>query len=224
MNEKEFPSIIRKTGWFGNQPENFQSHVIKHGFIKEYEQGEIIYNVGDPPGGIFCVLSGSLSVDLSSAIVGPFLAGHVSVGLWIGEGPYLMRTPRVVSLNARETSRIFCLPLEAMDRIEKLDHTAGRRFGQIAFIHLNSALDIVSILLLPQASARLAATLLRLRDLAQSNVINISQEDLGKMSNASRNSINTALGSFAKNGWIKKGPRRIEIVNQKALSMLLRDA
>ena len=135
-----------------------------------------------------------------------------------------MRTPRVVSLNARETSRIFCLPLEAMDRIEKLDHTAGRRFGQIAFIHLNSALDIVSLMLLPQASARLAATLLRLRDLAQSNVINISQEDLGKMSNASRNSINTALGSFAKNGWIKKGPRRIEIVNQKALFMLLRDA
>ena len=90
-----------------------------------------------------------------------FWAGRVSVGLWIGEGPYLMRTPRVVSLISREKSSVFCLPLDAMDRIEKLDHTAGRRFGQIAFIHLNSALDVISVLLLPEARERLAATLLR---------------------------------------------------------------
>jgi CRP-like cAMP-binding protein len=223
MNEKDFPLIFRKTGWLGNQPESFQSQVIKSGFVKKFEEGDVVYNIGDAPGGIFCVFSGSLGVDLASPIVGPFLAGRVSVGLWIGEGPYLMRTPRVVSLISREKSSVFCLPLDAMDRIEKLDHTAGRRFGQIAFIHLNSALDVISVLLLPEARERLAATLLRLRELTHSDVIHISQQELGNMSNASRNSVNAALGTFARNGWIKKGPRRIEIVNQEALLKFLQD-
>ncbi len=224
MDEKDFPSFIRKTGWFGNQPTGFQSLVIKFGFIKKFEEGEVVYNFDDPPGGIYCVLSGSLSVDLVSSIVGPSLAGRISIGLWMGEGPYLMGTPRVTTLYAREKCSAFYLPLSAMYRIEELDHTAGRRFGQIAFIHLKSAIEAVSILLLAKAEWRLAASLLRLRELTQSDVIHISQQELGNMSNSSRNSVSAALGLFAKNGWIKKGPRKIEMVNPKALSMLLREA
>lgn len=209
-------SNLLTTGWLSQQPEAFRKEVLARGHVQSFAPGTAVYRIGDPPGGIYGLLCGTLAVSLATPHAPPRFFQFGIVGAWAGEGPFLSGEPRRAEMRAISHCDLFHLPLSAMEKIAAHDPKAIRYFARITVGHFDVLARVIDDLLISQADRRIAAVLHRAGWL-QSRVVPISQEDLGAMANASRKQVNAALARFESQGWITHSYRSIEISDAKAL-------
>lgn len=209
-------SNLLTSGWLSQQPEAFRNEVLARGHVQSFTPGTAIYRIGDPPGGIYGLLRGTLAISLAAQHAPPRFFQFGIVGAWAGEGPFLSGEPRRAEMRAVSHCDLFHLPLSAMESIAAYDPRAIRYFARITVGHFDVLARVIDDLLIPQVDRRIAAVLHR-AGVLQSRSIPISQEDLGAMSNASRKQVNAALARFEAWGWIVHAYRSIEISNARAL-------
>jgi CRP-like cAMP-binding protein len=135
--------ILSSIGWLSRQPESFQDEVFRRLVPVRYAAGDIIYRQGDPLGGIYGVVSGTVIASVAPGKSVPHILHMLTPRGWTGEGSFLSREPRRIELRAAR----------------------------------------------------------------------------GILSNASRKTVNAALGRFEKSGWVKRGYRSITITNMKRLTL-----
>lgn len=212
---KEVSNLL-SVGWLSQQPEAFQNEVLARGQVQSFAAGDVVYRIGDPPGGIYGLLRGTLAISLAPPHSEPHFFQFGIVGAWAGEGPFLTGHPRRVEMRAISHCDLFHLPLETMERIAALDPRASRYFARITVAHFDVLTRVIDDLLISQPDRRIAAVLHRAGQL-QSRSIPISQAELGAMANASRKQVNAALSRFETMGWVTHAYRSIAISNAEAL-------
>ena len=212
----EAVSSLLTVGWLAQQPEAFRNEVLARGHVQVFEPGDVVYRIGDPPGGIYGLLRGTLAISLAPPCSTPRFFQFGIIGAWAGEGPFLTGQPRRAEMRAISRCNLFHVPLDAMERIAAQDPRAARYFARITVGHFDVLARVIDDLLIPRADRRIAAVLHRAGWL-QSRSIPISQEDLGAMANASRKQVNAALARFERRGWVVHAYRSIEISDAKAL-------
>ncbi|MDW4497422.1 Crp/Fnr family transcriptional regulator [Sulfitobacter sp. D35] len=212
-------TLLRTNGWLAHQPVAVQDAVLGLGREQSFDVGEMVFSVGDPPGGCYAVLKGQIAVSISESPAGPKIAHLAQPGLWYGEGAFLSRSARIIGLQAVVPSVLFHLPLVAMDRLAAEDPEWIRRFSQMLLINTNLALRAVDDLLIADPSRRVAAVLIRcIGDGAPVGTIRLSQTELGQLSNVSRKLVNRCLGDFERKAWLQRGYNRIEVNDAPALA------
>lgn len=210
-------SIVMKEGWLSFQPEPFQMEVLRRATLVRYAPNDIIYRLGDPAGGIYGLVEGAVRVVIGPPAVTPRLFHLAFPGSWIGEGGFIARQPRRVGMEAAVATRMFHLPLSAMDKMEQEDSTVVRRFAQIILFNLDTLVHTFDDILKMEGDQRVAASLRRMNG-APGEPIPITQAELGAMSNVSRKHANAALKRFEAAGWLKTGYRSLAILNPAELS------
>jgi CRP-like cAMP-binding protein len=212
----EAKDILSRTGWLSQQPEAFQAEVLRRATLERFVAGDVIYRVGDPMGGVYGVVSGAVTVTTSPSVAAPRLF-HVGVpGDWIGEGPFLVREPRRVGMQAAVETFAMHLPLDAMDQIASQDPLAMRRFIKILMNNLDILVRAFYDLHNPDEDFRIAAALVRITS-ERDSVVPLSQNDIGTIANTSRKQVNVALKRFEKAGWLDRGYRSIVITDRASL-------
>lgn len=207
--------ILVTDGWLSAQPEAFRSMVLDQSRLLRFSPGDLIYDVLDPPAGIYGLVEGVVSVTATPLSTVPRV-GHVCwPGQWIGIGSYISREPRRVGIRAAIETWMMYLPLEAMDQIERQDPAAVRRFAQILMGDYDIVLRAFLSLQKMDADRRVAATLQRIS--LEGVPIPLTQTALGEMANTSRKHANAALRRFEANGWLATHYRAITIKNAAAL-------
>ena len=214
MSEDDVETICR-TGWLSLQPEPFRQEVLRRSSVRTYASGEAFYHLGDEGGGIFGLISGLMTVTTAPGMALPRLIHIGASGSWTGEGPFLSGQPRRLTLRAGEPSRVLHLPLDAMESIAEKDPQAGRRFGLISLINVDTLLRVIHDLLLTDADRRIAALLLRLG--ADGRPIPLTQTEVGEMSCTTRKQVNFALKRFGRDGWVAHGYRSVTLTDAAAL-------
>lgn len=68
MKNPEAIEFLRKNGWQLTRPPKLGAKLVPALTFREIDQGEVVYHVGDPTGGLIAITSGTLSVELA---VGP---------------------------------------------------------------------------------------------------------------------------------------------------------
>lgn len=207
---------LLRSGWLSRQPAAFQDEIIARGGAQVFEPGSPVYLVGGPPGGIYGLIRGVLSVSTAPRHAAPRFIQFGIVGAWAGEGPFLTGEPRRAELIAIDECLMWHLPLDAMQQMAARDPEAIRRFAQITVGHFDVLARVIDDLLIPQAERRIASVLNRTAWLVAPTVP-ISQADLGAMANASRKQVNAALARFAARGWIEHSYRAIRVLDTSAL-------
>ncbi len=216
VNLAKAKSVLTSVGWLSEQPEAFQSEVLRRAVLVRFAPGDVIYRLGDPLGGVYALVAGAVTVTTAPPAATPRLL-HVGMpGSWIGEGCFLIREPRRVGMKAAIETWMMHLPLDAMDQIASNDPLAVRRFTKILMNNLDILVRAFYDLQNPDHDRRVALALLRVAS-RQGNVVPLSQSELGVMSNALRKQVNAALRRFAAEGWVKKGYRSIAIQDVEAL-------
>jgi CRP-like cAMP-binding protein len=209
--------ILSSIGWLSRQPEEFQGDIFKRAVPVKYSTGDIIYRAGDPPGGVYGIVSGAVVVSISPRRDLPHLVHLLTPGAWIGEGSFLSREPRRVGLQAAiDTSAIY-LPIDCMDQIAGQDPMATRRFTQILLMNLDIVVRAFYDLQEPDEHRRIARSLRRIAAM-ENTPIPLAQSALGLLANVSRKTVNVALQRFAEAGWATTGYRSVTITNLKGLS------
>ncbi len=213
--------ILSRTGWLSQQPEAFQAEIFRKASLVHFMPGDVLFRVGDPMGGVYGIVSGAVAVATSPSIATPRLF-HVGVpGDWIGEGPFLVREPRRVGMQAAVETFAMHLPLDAMDRIAQEDPPAMRRFIKILMNNLDTLVRAFYDLHNPDEDFRVASALARITS-ERDRTVPLSQSDIGTISNTSRKRVNLALKRFESAGFLARGYRSIAITDRAGLLRFIR--
>lgn len=210
---------LGNAGWLTRVPESFRTELLRLGILQDFTPGEIVFRFGDPPGGIYGLVSGTVAVNTSPPTATPRLIHLGTPGFWTGEGSYLTREPRRIEMRAIAQTRMMHVPLGAMDQLEARDPRVVRYFTQIIMLNVDTLIRIVHDLQHPDTERRIASVLTRAAGVGD-RPIPLSQTELGAMANASRKQVNAALQRFAKAGWVSKTYRAITVLDGKALGRL----
>ena len=213
MTDQDVAAMTRD-GWLSRQPEAFRREVLRRARVEVFQPGEAFYHVGDPPGGIYGLVWGLMTVTSAPGSSLPRMIHLGAPGLWTGEAPYMIGGPRLLSLRAVAECRALHLPLDAMEAMTVANPRAARNFGQISLINIGTLLRMVDDLLIKDPARRIGAVLLRIGATAP---IPLSQSEIGEMACATRKQVNYALRRFEASGWVTHGYRTIALADPAAL-------
>jgi CRP-like cAMP-binding protein len=219
-----YAALFEARGWLSDKPPGFRRQLLQMGRLITVARGEWVFAIGDPPGGIYGVISGGIGIEGA----GPFhmlRLGHVvRAGTWFGHHPILHPGGRrTQGMRAMEESQLLHVPLAPLEALVKADAVAARAVGNMADGGSILATRIISDLLIPDATQRVAAVLLRVTG-AEDGVepthpdgFLMTQSELGEMANVSRPHVNRMLGELEERGWIAKRYQRLRILDVAAL-------
>ena len=79
--------MAARGGWLSDAPASFRDAVLERCSLREFAPGETIYMTGDEPGGMYGLITGGLSVTITTGERGPNFAHYFRPMKWFGEGP-----------------------------------------------------------------------------------------------------------------------------------------
>jgi CRP-like cAMP-binding protein len=221
-------AIIAGQGWLHLVPAGFREAVLERSLMMTAAAGETIYQVGDPPGGIYGLVSGSLGVSIAPGEDGPYLAHFVRPGTWVGEGPVVTGGPRIVGLAVTRDCCLLHLPLQGLQEILFKDPTGWRWIALLTALHLETAIGAADDLMVRDHVQRCVAVLLRLGGCRRPGPtdtgpveVHVNQNDLARLANIARTTAGTVLRGLANEGHIEHTYRRIRIRAPAALRAML---
>lgn len=208
--------IMNDTGWLPRVPEGFRAEVLRRSILMHFSAGEVIYRVGDPPGGLYGLVSGTIGINMADAGALPRLVMLGIPGHWTGEGGFLTRTPRRIDLRAVVETNVFHLPLDVLDQMAARDPDVVHHIATLLVVSVEFLMRMVHDLQVPEVDRRIASVLHRTSWIGEVP-IPLSQAELGVMANASRKQVNAALKRFTEAGWLQHSYRTITVTDVSAL-------
>ncbi len=185
---------------------------------------------GDPPGGMYGLVSGGVGISIAPGERGPYFAHLGRPGTWFGEAAAILRQPRRVGLTATRKAELMYLPIEKIDEIIVRDSNAWRLFSLVTVGHLEMAIGACDDLMLRDHVKRCIATVLRLGGCryvsppnAPSVEIDARQDEIATLANVARATAGLVLRDLEAKGLIENTYRRICILAPDALRAMLRD-
>jgi CRP/FNR family cyclic AMP-dependent transcriptional regulator len=222
--------IVQRRGWLSFTPRSFQRDLLDRCRLQRFKSGETIYHVGDPPGGMFGLVAGGLSVSIAPGEHGPYFAHFAQPGTWFGEAAAITGQPRRVGLSVTRDTVLLHLPLQEIHEIAGQNSEAWRLFALVTIGHLDSAIGASDDLMIRDHVKRCIAVLLRLggcrRDSpsdSSSVEIDVSQEEIAVLSNIARTTASAILRKLEAQGCLEQSYRRIRILTPDALRAMLCD-
>ena len=228
MKRQSATDFLTRHGWLARTPAKFRQEVLARLRIREFARSETIYQVGDPVGGLWVIIDGSVEVEVQPPDSGPILAHFASPGWWFGEWPLIHDEARRATVTAIRASTLATLPLADCHAILRSDPTAWRWIAMLSSMTAAIGLLFVADLLIRDPARRTAALLLRLSGVrsviaaaTEPFPILLSQQKIAHLANLSRSSITPILRDFAKRGYIELNYGSIVIKDARALSRLM---
>ena len=222
--------VVIDNGWLSQTPQSFQCAILDRCRLQSFEAGQSIYMAGDPPGGMFGLVSGGVGVSIAPGERGPYFAHLGRPGTWFGEASAILRQPRRVGLTATRGAELLYLPIEKIDEIVAKDSNAWRAFALVTVGHLEMAIGACDDLMLRDHVKRCVATILRLggcRNLLPSGPtpieVDVCQAEIATLANVSRATAGKVLRKLEVKGLVESSYRRIRILAPDTLRAMLQD-
>ncbi|MDR5651167.1 Crp/Fnr family transcriptional regulator [Ruixingdingia sedimenti] len=220
---EEFQAVLER-GWLAGMPSGFQAAVLEQARLVRYEAGEFTHHIGDNPGGIFGIVSGSFGVMGLNRMGGLTLGDILRRGSWFGHGPMFTGRPRMLAFRAMEPTAVAYVTLQSVEVISQRLAGAGRCFAQLPEYNMNIYVEVLGDLLIRRSDQRIAAVLLRVSGATagvypqETGDCAVTQSDLAEMANVSRHTMNAVLKDFAARGWIRLGYGRVAVSDAAGLA------
>jgi CRP-like cAMP-binding protein len=215
----EAEHIISERGWLSNSPAAFRAEVLRRSTVARFAAGDVVFRFGDPPGGIYGMVAGIVTMTTAPRSELPRLIHLGDPGTWTGEACFVTREPRRVEIRAFVDTVMMHLPLVAMDEMAAADPGVARQFARILVESVDTLIRVAHDLQKTGAPRRIASVLQRFAPIGDA-AIPLSQAELGVLANASRKQVNAALQRFAAAGCVETTYRSVRILDAKTLRQL----
>jgi CRP/FNR family transcriptional regulator, cyclic AMP receptor protein len=222
--------IIIENGWLSMTPPPFQGVVLERCRLQGFKAGQNIFMAGDPPGGMYGLVSGGLAISIAPGERGPYFAHLARPGTWFGESSAITQKPRRIGLAATRDSQLFHLPLPKINEIVATDPSAWRLFALVTSGHIDMAIGACDDLMIRDHVQRFVAILLRLGGCRYASPgdtshaeIDLRQDEIATLANVARTTAGAILRTLEKAGHIEQAYRRIRILAPDALRNMLGD-
>lgn len=207
-------------------PDDARKALLDRAVTQRFRQGETVYRLGDPAGGIYLICDGGMRVEIATGAQNTFLAHFLPRGLWFGEPSALTGQPRMVGVIAAQDSELLHVNLQHLKQLTDTYPEILRHLAGITQMYLRTAIAAIADLMIRDTDVRFVATLLRLAGIRDTEnpegrfEVYFSQEEIAAMANVARTTANSILRKLEKSGLIEITYRRIIIVNGPDLRAL----
>jgi CRP-like cAMP-binding protein len=186
--------------------EALQDELLACGKLRRFRTGDFAYHIGDDPGGMFGIVSGTFGVVVTSGDE-TAMCHLVRAGTWFGSAPVLSHGPRVLSFQTVEPSEALSISLADLHAVGARHPDLYRQIGAMSERVVQAvAARIIGDLLIGSGQRRLASVLVRLSGVWEGRPpapIPLSQQAIGQMSNLSRDRVNRFLQELVAAGCIE---------------------
>ncbi len=212
---------LASRGWLSEQPPEFQAWALRSGRWRFYEPGQVIYDAGEPPDGLYGLAEGAMEVTFPLIAEEPVVLYRAEPGWWIGDSAVFAESPRVLSLSAATRCRVFWIPMAAARDLVERNPRYWRSFYLMSHGNAILALTVLAEALALSPKARLARTLRRMMD--EEGRAHVSQIDLARLIGMTRSTLQRCLAELTECGAIATGYRSLRVVDPEALEQAARD-
>ncbi len=210
-------------------PEEIE-RIAKIGGNKKLAANETLFLKGDPGSALYGVLSGRVRISSSSPDGKEVIISILEPGGVFGEIALLDGMPRTADASALEPVELFMIHRREFLEFLKGHPTLTTHLLKMVCSYVRSSNEFVEDFIFLGLSKRLAKRLLSLRLFygehlteTEPKELKISQVELGQIMGTSREAINRQLQEWRKEGWIKLGKGRINILDPEALRELVEE-
>lgn len=190
---------------------------------RRLHKGDILYARGSAPESVFRVETGALQLSTTSPSGREAVLAVVEPGRWFGELTLFIRAPRVHDARALEDSDLLVVSAQHFHDVvdARPDHLA--ELLRLVCHRYKWAIERIDAAILQPLPQRLAQHLLTAREMAAGDPrgavpgLRVSQEALGQMLGASRQSVNRQLKQWESDGLLGLSYGRITLLDVDAL-------
>jgi CRP/FNR family cyclic AMP-dependent transcriptional regulator len=229
--EQALLRLARESGILGCLSEQDLLPLLRQGHLRYLRSREVLFSLGEPGSSIVLVLEGYIKLSSVTPSGHEVVLEIAGPGRVFGELAVLHDWARSADAVALSQCRILSLDGRQLMQALMRSPEALLATTRMISLRLRSATEqIIDSITLP-APARLAKALLRLAALHSHDAdggglhidFELSQRELGGMTDLTRESINKHLSTWRDAGWVKLAGKTITITDVAALQRLLGD-
>lgn len=228
MTPDALNKVLSLTPWFRNLPPSVAAGLIRMGRLRRWVD-ETVYAAGDPPNGLFALISGEVRISQTTSSGRAALLMIASPGVWFGEAAMIDGKPRSSEAVAVGVTTLLQVTPSAFHQLTADSGRNMAAFASLVCDQYRRAMDYIVETAGLSAPVRLAQRLTELvrthgRPGAGGIVIDLklSQESLAEMVGVSRQTLNRLLKGLEADGVVALGYRALTVRNPEALEALAR--
>ncbi|MCO5397948.1 Crp/Fnr family transcriptional regulator [Ralstonia soli] len=226
LDAASYRERLHASTWFGALTAALQDALIGIAAVRRLGAGEILFQRGDPPDGLYCVVEGTIRIGSTSADGREALLAVLEPVNWFGEIGVFDRQPRTHDARADGNTTLLHMPQAAL--IALLDSTPAllHAFALLLTHKLRLTFTILEETALLPAPVRVARRLLLMADgygdlrLGSRRVLHVPQEQLAQLLALSRQTVNQVLKDLQARGMLRLAYGEIELLDFAGLQAL----
>jgi CRP/FNR family transcriptional regulator, cyclic AMP receptor protein len=208
--------------WFQTLPDALRARLLASATVQAVAAGATLFRRGDPPCGLYAVLSGALSIGAVDPDGREALLTVLEPTTWFGEISLFDGQPCTHDAIAVENTRLLHFTQAALQQLLDEEPRYWRHFGLLMAQKLRLSFMTVEAISLMPAAQRLAARLLMIAEgyggISTGHTrIRLSQERLAALASLTRQTTNQLLKELAARGVVRVQVGEIEILDLDAL-------
>ena len=196
--------------------EDERREIVSHMRAREFDDGEVVYHLGDPGDDPFVVHHGLVKSVFHIADGREILIGLHGKGEFFGALQLFAHTPtRDSTVVATAPTTVLQIAADDARHVIRCNAKAMafmyRRYGELS-VRLSR---FIARLISQDVHGRVSWTLLELAHLREG--VSLSQEEIADMIGATRRAVNAALADLARRGLVDVQPRAVHVLDEAAL-------
>lgn len=217
-------NCLAAQGWFSQRSERIRARLAGIATLRSFAKGDLVYLMGDPPNGIFGLISGSLNISIPRADGESYTLHRAGTGFWFGDLALFSQGSRLVSIHAAEPTLMVQLPAPELKRLVDDDPRLYADFYALTYENFRTAFQIISNLAIPSSEKRVAdRLLLEVNARGDSDGwVSASQTELANLTAVSVPTLKRILRRFVESGVIDHRYARVQVRDRDALARICR--
>jgi len=217
--------VVGEQGWFSERSAETRKHLAGIAKLRSFAKNDLVYLAGDPPNGMFGLVSGSLNISIPRADGEDYTAHRAAAGFWVGDLALFSQGPRLVSVRTAEPTVMVHLPAQELKGLVGRHPHLYADFYALTYENFRVAFQIISNLAISSSDKRLADRLLLELDGRGDEYgwVSLSQSELASLTAVSLPTLQRVLRRFTAAGLINQSYARIQVLDHEALERLCSD-
>jgi len=216
--------LLASQGWFAQRSPETRARLGGIARLRSFAKNDRVYLAGDPPNGVFGLISGSLNISIPRSDGEDYTLHRAGTGFWVGDLALFSQGSRLVSVRAAEPTSMVQLPAQGLRQLAEKDPRLYADFYALTYENFRTAFQIISNLAISSTDKRLADRLL-LEVEARGDGdgwISISQTELASLTAVSLPTLKRVMRRFADVGLVNHKYARIQVLDRDALKQICR--
>ncbi len=219
--EAQSRRALQRSPVLGRLPPDLLLLLAAEAHERPMARGEVLFRRGDAGGSMMAVLRGEVHVTIGSPDGRQHLLRRLGPGEVFGEIALLDGRPRTADATAGVPGRLLVLERAGLQACLAREPAMAMGLVEVLCDRLRSTSVQLETQLFQDAAVRLAGTLLALAAGRPGGSVDVTQEVLGSMIGATRESVNKRLRLWQRQGWVALRPGRVTLRDAAALATLL---